>query len=143
MVNLYTSPSCTSCRKAKAWLEENHVDYVERNIIKEPLTTEEIKEILRLTDQGTDDIISVNSKTFMMLNVDLESLKLHELYKIIKDNPSVLRRPIIQDEKRLNVGFNEEEIRRFLPRKLKTFIYDDPKPTAEYGHETINRIGGE
>ncbi|MEH6984909.1 glutaredoxin domain-containing protein, partial [Priestia megaterium] len=27
MVTLYTSPSCTSCRKAKAWLEENDIGY--------------------------------------------------------------------------------------------------------------------
>ena len=49
-----------------------------------------------------------------------ESLQLQDLYKIIKDNPSMLRRPIIKDEKRLNVGFNEEEIRSFLPRKFRT-----------------------
>ncbi|WP_316572229.1 transcriptional regulator SpxA [Neobacillus sp. YIM B06451] len=130
MLNLYTSPSCTSCRRAKAWLEEHHIDYVERNITKQPLTIEEIKEILRLTYEGTEEIISVNSKTFRNLNIDLESLKLQELYQIIKDNPSMLRRPIIKDEKRLNVGFNEEEIRSFLPRKLRTFIFDDPKQMA-------------
>jgi regulatory protein spx len=134
MLNLYTSPSCTSCRRAKAWLEEHNIDYVEKNITKEPLTIEEIQEILHLTVEGTDEIISVNSKTFRNLNIDLESLKLQELYQIIKDNPSMLRRPIIKDEKRLNVGFNEEEIRRFLPRKLKTFIYDDPKPTEDHVH---------
>jgi regulatory protein spx len=33
----------------------------------------------------------------------------------------MLRRPIIQDHKRLQVGYNEEEIRSFLPRKLRTF----------------------
>jgi regulatory protein spx len=134
MVNLYTSTSCTSCRRAKAWLEEHHIDYVERNITKEPLRIEEIREILRLTEEGTDEIISIKSEAFRKLDIDVESLKLHELYKIIEENPSVLRRPIIKDEKRLNVGFNEEEIRRFLPRKLKTFIYDDPKPTEDHVH---------
>ena len=34
----------------------------------------------------------------------------------------MLRRPIILDEKRLQVGYNEEEIRSFLPRKLRTFL---------------------
>ncbi|WP_316572610.1 transcriptional regulator SpxA [Neobacillus sp. YIM B06451] len=134
MLNLYTSPSCTSCRRAKAWLEEHHIDYVERNITKEPLTIEEIKEILRLTDDGTDEIISIRSETFRKLNIDLESLKLHELYQIIKDNPSMLKRPIIKDERRLNVGFNEEEIRSFLPRKLRTFIFDDPYQMANHTH---------
>ena len=37
MVTLYTSPSCTSCRKAKTWLEEHEIPYKERNIFSEPL----------------------------------------------------------------------------------------------------------
>ncbi|RDU37703.1 transcriptional regulator Spx [Neobacillus piezotolerans] len=134
MLNLYTSPSCTSCRKAKAWLEEHQIDYVERNITKQPLTIEEIKEILRLTYEGTEEIISVNSKTFRKLNIDLESLKLHELYQIITENPSMLRRPIIKDEKRMNIGFNEEEIRSFLPRNLRNFIFDEPHQMADHTH---------
>lgn len=32
MVTLYTSPSCTSCRKARAWLQENNIPYKERNL---------------------------------------------------------------------------------------------------------------
>ena len=122
MVILYTTPSCTSCRKAKAWLKEHQIDFVEREMLSQPLTVEEVKELLRMTDDGTDEIISFKSKAFRNLNVDLESLQLQEFYKIIKDNPSMLKRPIIKDEKRLNVGFNEEEIRSFLPRKVRTFI---------------------
>ncbi|WP_243297739.1 transcriptional regulator SpxA [Bacillus litorisediminis] len=121
MVTIYTSPSCTSCRKAKAWFEEHNVEYVERNIFSQPLTINEIKEILRMTEDGTEEIISTKSKTFQELNVDIDSLPLKELYQLIHDNPSMLRRPIIMDEKRLNVGFNEDEIRRFLPRKIREY----------------------
>lgn len=121
MVTLFTSPSCTSCRKAKSWLEEHNIPYVERNIFSEPLTIEEIKSILRMTEDGTDEIISTRSKTFQKLNVDLETLPLHDLFELIKENPGLLRRPIIIDEKRLQVGYNEDEIRRFLPRKVRSF----------------------
>lgn len=121
MVTLYTSPSCTSCRKAKAWLEENNIPYVERNIFAEPLTVDEIKAILRMTEDGTDEIISTRSKTFQKLGIDLETLPLQDLFQLIIDNPGLLRRPIIIDEKRLQVGYNEDEIRRFLPRKVRTF----------------------
>jgi regulatory protein spx len=38
---------------------------------------------------------------------------------MISENPQVLRRPIIMDEKRLHVGYNEEEIRAFLPRTVR------------------------
>jgi regulatory protein spx len=124
MVTLYTTPSCTSCRKAKAWLEEHQIEYIERNIISNPLTIEELKSILRLTEDGTDEIISTNSKRFQELNIDIEALPLKEFYKLIMENPQMLRRPIIQDEKRLQVGYHEEEIRRFLPRKLRTLNID-------------------
>jgi regulatory protein spx len=121
MVTLYTSPSCTSCRKARTWLEENNIEYTERNIFSEPLGLEEIKEILRMTEDGTDEIISTRSKTFQKLNVDVDTLPLQELYTLIQENPGLLRRPIILDEKRLQVGYNEDEIRRFLPRKVRTY----------------------
>lgn len=124
MVTVYTTPSCTSCRKAKAWLEEHQIDYIERNIIANPLTLEELKSILRLTEDGTDEIISTNSKKFQELNVDIEALPLKEFYKLIMENPQMLRRPIIQDEKRLQVGYHDEEIRRFLPRRLRTLNID-------------------
>lgn len=121
MVTIFTAPSCTSCRKAKAWLEEHNIAYKERNIFNEPLTMEELKQIFRMTENGTDEIISTRSKTYQQLNVNLETLSLSELFRLIQENPGLLRRPIIIDEKRLQVGYNEDEIRRFLPRKIRTY----------------------
>lgn len=121
MVKLYTSPSCTSCRKAKAWLEEHEIPFQERNIFSEPLSITELKEILRMTEEGTDEIISKRSKTFQELNINLESMPLQDLFELMSENPGLLRRPILIDEKRLQVGYNEDEIRRFLPRKVRTF----------------------
>lgn len=121
MVTLYTSPSCTSCRKARAWLEEHEIPFVERNIFSEPLSIDEIKQILRMTEDGTDEIISTRSKVFQKLNVNVESMPLQDLYRLINEHPGLLRRPIIIDEKRLQVGYNEDEIRRFLPRKVRSF----------------------
>ncbi|PWZ93297.1 transcriptional regulator Spx, partial [Staphylococcus pseudintermedius] len=95
--------------------------YTERNIFSEHLTLDEIKQILKMTEDGTDEIISTRSKTYQKLNVDIDALPLQDLYAIIQDNPGILRRPIILDDKRLQVGYNEDEIRRFLPRKVRTF----------------------
>jgi regulatory protein spx len=125
MVTLYLTPSCTSCRKARAWLEEHGIEYTERNILTEPLTADEIKSILRLTEDGTEEIISKNSNTYKELNVDIDSLPLKQLYQLIMENPKMLRRPIMLDEKRIQVGYNDEEIRSFLPRKLRTFSYQE------------------
>ncbi|SEU03047.1 regulatory protein spx [Salinibacillus kushneri] len=121
MVTLFTSPSCTSCRKARTWLEEHDIPFKERNIFSDSLTADEVKEILRMTENGTDEIISTRSKVFQELNSDLDQLPLKDLIDLIQKNPGLLRRPIILDEKRLQVGYNEDEIRRFLPRKVRTF----------------------
>ncbi|HJE00006.1 transcriptional regulator SpxA [Levilactobacillus brevis] len=118
-VTLYTSPSCTSCRKARLWFKEHGIAYREQNIFSEPLTVNDIKSILRLTEDGTEEIVSKRSRAYQELTVDLDDLPLRDLYALIQEHPGILRRPIMVDEKRLQVGFNEEEIRRFLPRKVR------------------------
>ena len=110
MVTLYTSPSCTSCRKARAWLEEHNIPFEERNIFSNPLNVDEIKQILQMTEDGTEEIISKRSKIFQDLDIDLDELPLQKLYTLIQKNPGLLRRPIIMDSKRLQVGYNEDEI---------------------------------
>ncbi|QIL45780.1 transcriptional regulator Spx [Vagococcus coleopterorum] len=119
MLTLYTSPSCTSCRKARAWLVDQEIPFKERNIFSEPLNIDELREILRMTEDGTEEIISTRSKVFRKLDMDLDDLPLQELLKLVQENPGLLRRPIMIDEKRLQVGFNEDEIRRFLPREVR------------------------
>ena len=119
MITLFLSPSCTSCRKARAWLLNHEVPFVEHNIMTSPLSAQELQHILSLTENGTDDIISTRSKIFQKLDLDVESLSISELIKLIEENPSLLRRPIILDAKRMQIGVNEEEIRAFLPRSYR------------------------
>ncbi|GKQ43088.1 regulatory protein Spx [Companilactobacillus sp. RD055328] len=120
MVTLYVSPSCTSCRKAKAWLQEHEIEFKERNIFTEPLNKDELKAILQMTEDGTEEIISTRSKVFQKLHVKVDDLTIDQLLNLIEKNPGLLRRPIMMDDKRLQVGFNEDEIRRFLPRSVRT-----------------------
>ncbi|SEQ40766.1 regulatory protein spx [Ignavigranum ruoffiae] len=119
MVTLFITPSCTSCRKARAWLEEHEIPYEERNIFTEPLTETEIKSILQMTENGTEDIVSTRSKAYSELDVELSELPLNDFFGLVKDQPGILRRPILLDDKRLQIGYNEDEIRRFLPREVR------------------------
>ncbi|AXF55674.1 transcriptional regulator Spx [Salicibibacter cibarius] len=125
MVTLLTSPSCTSCRKAKGWLEEHDIPFQERNVFAEPLSVEEVKDVIRMTEDGTDEIVSKRSKIFQELDIDVDTLSLHRLFELISEHPGLLRRPIIYDDKRLQVGYNEAEIRRFLPRKIRTYFLQE------------------
>lgn len=131
MVELYVTPSCASCRKAKKWLEEHQIAYQEVNIFNTKLTKADIIRILDKTENGFDDIISTRSKIISQSNLDIDSMKMHELLDFIIENPSILRRPIIVDDRRLQVGYNDEEIRTFLPRELRQQLMCDGGICAE------------
>ena len=117
MIRIYTAPSCASCRKVKAWLKEHQIPYVEKNIFSTLLRETELKELLERSENGTDDIISKRSKIIKENKIDIDEMSINELIHFIQKNPSILKRPIIIDERRFQVGYNAEEIRAFIPRE--------------------------
>lgn len=119
MIRIYTAPSCASCRKVKAWLKEHQIPYVEKNIFSTLLRETELRELLERSENGTDDIISKRSKIIKENQVDLDDMSVNQLIHFIQENPSILKRPIIIDERRFQVGYNAEEIRAFIPRELR------------------------
>ena len=131
MILMYTSFGCTSAIKAKAWLKENHIKYVEKNIQSTLLNKEEIRYLLKRSPNGTKDIISTRSKAFKALGKDIDELKFNELVNFIQENPTVLKRPIIMDTRRFVVGFDNDEITTFVPREARD-IYN----YSQHPHDT-------
>ncbi|MEG0277299.1 MAG: transcriptional regulator Spx [Coprobacillus sp.] len=119
MIRIYTAPSCASCRKVKSWLKDHQIPYVEKNIFSTLLRESELKELLERSENGTDDIISKRSKIIKENKVEIDDMSVNELIHFIQQNPSILKRPIIIDERRFQVGYNAEEIRAFIPRELR------------------------
>lgn len=120
-VTIYTQSSCSSSRKALKWLKENNIAYTEKRITSQPLSLAEFKNILSMTEDGTDEIIAINSNDFKNLDVDIEQLSIQQLYDLIQKHPRMLRSPILLDEKRIQVGYNEMDIRRFIPRRIRKY----------------------
>lgn len=116
MVIIYTSPGCASCRKARHWLEDNHITFVEKNIFSNLLNEAEIKYLMSRCENGTQDIISTRSKAFQSLRKGLDDYSVNELVTIIQKNPSILKRPIMLSEKALVVGYDDDEITALVPR---------------------------
>lgn len=132
MVKVFTTNSCSSCKKAINWLKEHNIAYEEKNLFTEPITREDIKIMLENTENGFDDIISTRSKIISTQNIDLDSMTYNELIEFIIKNPSVLRRPIIVDDRKLQVGYNDDDIRVFIPRELRNYSDCDMCDGCEY-----------
>lgn len=121
MIYLYISPSCQSCRKTIKWFDEHKIPYTLFNIISQKLTREDVFRILKNTENGFDDIISTRSKPFQDNNLDMDSMKTSELIDFIINNPTVLKRPIIVSNEIVEVGYNADDIRAFIPPEMRTY----------------------
>lgn len=119
MVIIYTSPGCASCRKAKQWLRDNKISFVEKNIFSNVLKEGEIKYLMSRCENGTEDIISTRSKAFQNLHRGVDDFTLNELVTLIQKNPSILKRPIMLAEKTMVIGYDDDEITAVTPSNLR------------------------
>ena len=144
MIKIYTSPSCSSCRKVKKWFLEQNIPFIEKNIFVATLNEKELTEILMKSENGTEDIVSTKSKIIKESNIDIDSMTVKELISFIKENPSVLKRPIIVDDHRIQVGYNPDEIRSFIPhaRRLAEWACKNDACPKHETCETYKEIKG-
>jgi regulatory protein spx len=136
MIKIYMSSSCSSCRKVKAWFDDQKIPYQEINILTHTITVDELKEMLNKSLDGTDDIVSTRSKIIKERKVNIDSMSVAELCQFIKDNPTILKRPIIVDDSKIQVGYNSDEIEIF--EKAKRLIQESCNPKTCPGYASCD-----
>ena len=123
MIVIYTSEGCSSCRKAKRYMKDNNLEFIEKNINKGCLNEEEVAYLLKRTENGSEDLISTRSRIIKESDIDIEDMSTSDLVKFITDNPTVLKRPIIIDGYEMQTGYDEEQISIFKRNDLKKFSF--------------------
>ena len=98
------------------------------------------------SENGTEDIISTKSKIIKENNLDIDSMTVKQLVAFIKENPYILKRPIIVDDHRIQVGYNPDDIRSFIPhaRRLAEWACkNDNCPQYDHcGHSDVKEKAG-
>lgn len=103
MIIVYTSKGNTSCQNAIKWFKERRMLFQEHSITREnPLTVVELKELLKLTENGFEDLVSCRSLIYKQLAVDFQKCKTNE--GIAYSN--LLKKPVTSEGKKLVVGYN-------------------------------------
>lgn len=124
MVTLYYGTSDMSSKRAKKWFEEMGLE-VQMKKVKE-VSKEDLFQILLLSENGFSDILKNNKKTNKRsekLLRECQELCFNEAINFVLEHLDLLRCPLIFDAHKLMIGFNDEEIRQFLPqsyRRLKS-----------------------
>ncbi len=109
-------PKCSTCKKAKKYLEENNIKFTDRNIITETPTKEELKEWLNKYDISINKLYNTSGMKYRESNLKekRQTLSLDEQLSLLSSDGMLIKRPILITEKAMLTGFREQEWKKVL-----------------------------
>ncbi|QTX02754.1 regulatory protein spx [Candidatus Phytoplasma luffae] len=122
MVFIFASDRCNSCKKAKTWLNLHQIKYQEKKLNTSQFKISDIDLILGYENIDFNKILSIRSNFFKKQKINLFSMSVAQIKQIIFQNPNILKKPIICDEKFIIIGYNKDDIRIFLLKMLRKYI---------------------
>ena len=107
-------PKCSTCKKAKAWLEGNNVVFDDRHIVEENPTAEELQARREKSGLPLKKYINTSGMLYkeMQLKDKLPAMNEEEQLALLATNGMLVKRPLIIGEDFVLVGFKEAEWER-------------------------------
>ncbi len=109
-------PKCSTCKRAKAWLDNHHLSYDSRDIILDNPKYAELEKWIK--DSGVDVKRFFNTSGLkykeLGLKDKLSGLSLEEKIKLLSSDGMLVKRPLIIGDNITLVGFNEKEWEKAL-----------------------------
>ena len=104
-------PKCSTCQKAKKWLNEHNVEYTERHIAEEKPTYDELKEWHEKSGLPLKKFFNTSGLLYkeMKMKDKLPSMSEEEQLKLLATNGMLVKRPILVTGDKVLVGFREAE----------------------------------
>ncbi len=109
-------PKCTTCQKAKKFLDDNKVKYEERHIVTETPSVEELNEIINKSGLSVNKLFNTSGMLYRSMNLkeELKSLTDEEMISLLASNGMLIKRPIFISDKKVLVGFKEDEWKNLI-----------------------------
>lgn len=104
-------PKCTTCKKAKKWLDDNGFSYTDRHIVEENPTAEEIKEWHQKSGLELKKFFNTSGLLYKSMNLKdkLPTMSDEEKYELLASNGMLVKRPVLVDGDRVLLGFKAEK----------------------------------
>ena len=111
MKNIFIEyPKCTTCRKAKKWLEENNIEFIDRNIVEETPTVQELENWIKTSGQEIKRWFNTSGLKYKELNLKdkLVTMSDKEKIELLASDGMLIKRPLLISDKGIFIGFKEE-----------------------------------
>ncbi len=104
-------PKCTTCQKAKRWLEENHIAFEERHIVEANPTAEELREWVNRSGLPLKRFFNTSGMKYreLALKDKLPAMSDEEQIALLATDGMLVKRPMLISEDKVLVGFKESE----------------------------------
>lgn len=104
-------PKCSTCQKAKKWLDENSVEYTDRHIIEDNPTYEELKTWYKQSGLQLKRFFNTSGMLYRSMNLKekLPAMSEDEQLKLLASDGMLVKRPLIVSDKVILTGFREKE----------------------------------
>ena len=109
-------PKCSTCQKAKKWLEQNKIEFEERHIKEDNPTLAELKEWHRRSGLPLKRFFNTSGLKYkeLQLKDKLPTMSEEEQYALLASDGLLVKRPILVCGDRVLVGFREAEWKEAL-----------------------------
>lgn len=112
MNNLFIEyPKCSTCQKAKKWLDDNKINYIDRNIVTETPSKEELKEWISKSDIDVRKFFNTSGMKYRELNIKekIKDMSEDEIYGLLASDGMLIKRPLFISDNLILKGFKEKE----------------------------------
>ena len=110
-VTLYWYPKCSTCRKAKKWLEDHDVAYEAVHLVEETPKKETILALMDASDLEPKKFFNTSGKVYREQNMKekIKDASKEEMATYLASNGMLIKRPIVTDGHKVTLGFKEED----------------------------------
>lgn len=109
-------PKCTTCQKAKKYLDSNNISYTDKHIVTDTPTYDELKEIIKISGLPVNKFFNTSGLLYRSMNLkeELKNCSDDEKIKLLASNGMLIKRPILVGKSTVLVGFKEDEWKKII-----------------------------
>lgn len=111
-------PKCSTCQKARKWLETNGVEFKKRNIVENNPNEDELTDWIERSGIEIKRFFNTSGNKYKELNLKekMATMSDEEKIKLLSTDGMLVKRPLLISEKGILVGFKEENWKMLLKK---------------------------
>lgn len=104
-------PKCSTCQRAKKWLESHNIEFIDRHIVENNPTEEELSKWIKQSNKDIKKWFNTSGMKYKELNLKDKLINMSEedKIKLLASDGMLVKRPILVTEKDILIGFREAE----------------------------------